>query len=117
MFAKIVVGGAASAPFFPPWYFWVFVLAVVITIASAVVALVFVTKRAESEQRIKERELAAHLIEVMLTQRKMSPAEIDQVLSSYWRLGTFWHRFRHWFSAERKRAATDLGGEKAWQFK
>ena len=104
-------------PFFPPWYFWLFVLALVITIVSFIVVLVYVTTRADNERRIKEREMAAHLIEVMLTQRKMSPAEIDQVLNSYWRLGSFWHRFRSWFFPAGEPIATHPPAEKSWGYK
>ncbi len=106
-----------SAPFFPPLYFWLFVLGVVITAASAFIALIFVVKRADNERRIKERELAAHLVEVMLTQRNMSPAEIDQVLNSYLRVGSYWHRFRQWFSPARASVSTTVAGEKVWQYK
>lgn len=84
----------SHAAFFPPWYFWIFVFAVVLVVVGGMVFLIVSIKRAELALRIKERELAAHLMEVMLREQHLSPAEIEQVLHSYWRLGTFWGRFR-----------------------
>lgn len=91
----------SHTPFFPPWYFWVFVFAVVLVVVGGIVFLIVSIKRAEMALRIKERELAAHLMEVMLREQHLSPAEIEQVLDSYWRLGSFWGRFRRlWIKAK-----------------
>ena len=108
----LLAQAAAPTPFFPPWYFWLFVFSVVVAVLTGFVSLVFVVKRAETEKRVREREIAARLIEVMLTQRKMSPAEIDQVLSSYWRMGTFWYRFQRWLAPGRGSASVDASREK-----
>ncbi len=98
----------ASEVFFPPWYFWLFVLAVVVVVFAAIVTIVFLTLSAETERRRHDRETAARLIEVMALQRKMSPQEIEQVLNSYWQLGTFWHRFSRWFARRKDEPQTGL---------
>ena len=84
----------AQPVFFPPWYFWVFVLGVVLVVIGGLVTMIVSLKRAECALRIKERELAAHLMEVML----------QQVLNSYWRLGSFWGRFRQLWNTARPTA-------------
>ena len=84
-------------PFFPPWYFWVFVLGTVLVVFTAIVLIVYLSLQAETQRRLHERETAARLIEVLVVQRKMSAGEVEQILDSYWRLGTFWYRFSRWF--------------------
>jgi hypothetical protein len=87
--------------FFPPWYFWLFVFAVVVIVVGGMVSMIVSIKRTELALRIRERELAAHLMEVMLREQHLSPAEIEQVLNSYWRLGSFWGRFHQlWNTAK-----------------
>lgn len=98
----------AADVFFPPWYFWLFVLATVIVVLSAVLAIVYLNLSAETERRRHDRETAARLIEIMVVQRKMSPDEVEQILNSYWQLGNFWHRFRRWFVALGKGPDTKL---------
>ena len=88
---------ANSVVFFPPWYFWLFVFTTVVVTLVAFVTLIILSVHLQSRRRIKEREIAARLIETLVTHQKMSAAEIEQVLNCYWRLGTFWPRFSRWF--------------------
>ena len=88
---------AAAVPFFPPWYFWLFVLATVTIVLSAIIVIVYLNVSAETERRRYDRETAARLIEVLVIQRKMSSDEVEQILNCYWQLGTFWYRFSRWF--------------------
>jgi hypothetical protein len=89
----------AAEPFFPPWYFWLFVFSTVIAVFTGIVVIVYLNLAADTERLRHERETAARLIEVMLVQRKMTPEEIDQVLGSYRELNTFWQRFKRLFKA------------------
>ncbi|WP_254512835.1 hypothetical protein [Anatilimnocola floriformis] len=88
----------AQAPFFPPWYFWLFVFSLVVVIAGTIIVIVYLNVSAETERRRNDRETAARLIEVMVVQRKMSPEEVEQILNCYWQPGSFWSRFHRWFS-------------------
>lgn len=94
LFAQL---SAAPPPFFPPWYFWLFVLATVISVLSFVTLIVYLNLSADTERLRHERETAPRLVEVMLVQRKMSPEEIEQVLASYGQMNTFWNRVRRFF--------------------
>jgi hypothetical protein len=95
---------AQASAAFPPFSFWLITLALVMVMATATVKLVDCVKRADCAQRIKERELAAHLVEVMLVERKFSPEEIEQVLQSYQRLGTLWS----WLPRQKRKSASSL---------
>lgn len=97
----------AAEVFFPPWYFWLFVLATVTVVFTAIITMIYLTLQAETQRRVHERETTARLIETLLVQRKMSADEIEQVLDSYWRLGTFWYRFSRWFVRSKRLPATN----------
>ncbi len=79
---------------FPPWYFWFFVFAVVLVVVPSLATLIVTIHRINSNQRIKERELAVNLIETISRDRSLTPKEVDQLLNSYWRLGSPWGRVR-----------------------
>jgi hypothetical protein len=98
----------AAPPFFPPWYFWLFVLATVISVLSFLALIVYLNLSADTERLRHERETAARLVEVMLVQRKMSPEEIEQVLASYGQMNTFWNRVRRYFSISSTSSKPDL---------
>jgi hypothetical protein len=93
---------AQAAAFFPPWYFWLFVFAIVLVIFSAITTMVVYATRAEMLRRIRERELAAQLIDQMLKEHHLSAAEIEQVMNGYWLEGSFWRRLRASFSRPAK---------------
>jgi hypothetical protein len=80
------------APFFPPWYFWLFVLGVVVVLTSGLVTMIVCVVRANCHQRVRERELAARLLEVMVREQGLAPVEIERVIQAYWRRGSFWRR-------------------------
>lgn len=98
----------AAEVFFPPWYFWLFVLALVTVIFTAIVTMVYLNLQAETRRRVHDRETAARLIETLVVQRNMSADEVEQVLDSYWRLGTFWYRFSRWFAPSKTQPTTKM---------
>ena len=93
----IAASQLAGETFFPPWYFWLFVLAVVAVIFTGLATIVYFVVSAETQRQQHARETSARLLEVMIVQRKMSADEIEQVLSSYYRSGTIWSRINCWF--------------------
>jgi hypothetical protein len=84
----------AAAPFFPPWYFWVFVFRVVLVVVTGLVTMIIGVTRINCAQRVRERELAARLMEAMIQDRDLAPVEIERLINAYWRLGSFWGRFQ-----------------------
>jgi|GEM_PF-4686101 len=101
-FAQVAVPPEA---FFPPWYFWMFVLAVIVVIFAGIATIVYLCTTAETQRQQHERETAARLLEVMIVQRKMSADEIEQIFCSFYRSGTVWNRISRWF-----RGREDLPG-------
>ena len=91
----------AAETFFPPWYFWVFVLATLVVVFAGIATIVYLCTTAETQRQQHERETAARLMEVMIVQRKMSADEIDQVLCSYYRSGSVFSRISRWFNRTR----------------
>lgn len=80
--------------FFPPWWFWLFVFGIVLVIFGAIATMVVASIWSDHARQIRERELAAQLIELLLEKHKLSADEVEQILNAYWRIGTFWGRFQ-----------------------
>jgi hypothetical protein len=93
--------------FFPPWYFWVFIFGVVVVVVGGLVTLIVSVKRVDSAQRIRERELAAELIERMLA-KDLAPIEIERLVDCYWQLGCGWARFQRLWTRFRPVAASKV---------
>ena len=93
--------------FFPPWYFWLFVLAVITIVFAGIATIVYLCTTAETQRQQHERETAARLMEVMIVQRKMSADEIEQVLCCYYRSGTVLSRISRWFKRSGLAPAAD----------
>ena len=95
--------------FFPPWYFWLFVLAMVSVIFAGIATIVYLVTTAETQRQQHERETAARLLEVMIVQRKMTADEIEQIFCSYYRTNNVWNRITRWFKhPDGLRASTAL---------
>jgi hypothetical protein len=109
----MLIAQAAPEVFFPPMYFWLFVLATLVIVFGGIATIVYVCVTAETQRQMHERETAARLIEVMIVQRKMSADEIEQVLNSYNRKGNLWQRISRWFPRPRDLPATGMFHGKA----
>lgn len=103
---------SSAATFFPPWYFWLFVFAIILVIFSAITTMVVYATRAEMLRKIRERELAAQLIEQMLKEHHLSAAEIEQIMNGFWLEGSFWQRLRAHFSPRAKLETTSIPPQK-----
>jgi hypothetical protein len=80
------------APFFPPWYFWLFVFAVVAVAVGGLVTMIVSVTKLNCDQRVRERELAARLIEMLVREQGLAPVEIERLIQVYSRRGSFWWR-------------------------
>jgi hypothetical protein len=81
-----------TPPFFPPWYFWVVIFGIVAVVVSGLVTMIVCVVRANCQQRIRERELAARLIEMLVREQGLAPVEIERLIQAYWHKGSFWWR-------------------------